>query len=313
MNCGRAHNSAEPSILCVSPGRFESLWYGVSRPTICRKQIVQHSGTTDHGHPQIERAHAHHSSSPSMSESLGPELLLAACMLLGAALYTSVGHAGASAYIALMALFGVAPPVMRPTALALNILVASFTSFRYVRAGLFRWRTLWPFLLGALPFAFLGGAIQLPGIYYRPIVGAVLLIGGTRLLWPKGLTTKQQPTDPHIVIGVHCGAAVGFLSGLTGTGGGIFLSPILLFLGWSDARIASGVAAVFILSNSIAGLLGNVVIVKALPPDLPIYAAAVLIGAIIGTTFGIRFAVPLILKALGLVLVIAGLKLIGVY
>src|SRR3954447_2539722 len=94
------------------------------------------------------------------------ELLLAGCMFLGAALYTSVGHAGASAYIALMALFGVVPTVMRPTALALNILVAGFTSFRYLRAGLFRWRTLWPFLIGAIPFAFIGGAIQLPGQFY---------------------------------------------------------------------------------------------------------------------------------------------------
>jgi uncharacterized membrane protein YfcA len=99
-------------------------------------------------------------------------LLLAACMFLGAALYTSVGHAGASAYIALMALFGTAPAVMRPTALALNILVSAFTSFRFVNAGLFRWRTLWPFVIGAVPFAFLGGSVQLPGAYYRPLVGS---------------------------------------------------------------------------------------------------------------------------------------------
>jgi len=248
-----------------------------------------------------------------MSNSLGPELLLAACMLLGAALYTSVGHAGASAYIALMALFGVAPSVMRPTALALNILVASFTSFRYLRAGLFRWRTLWPFLLGALPFAFAGGAIQLPGVYYRPIVGIVLLLSGARLLWPKKVTANKEPTDPPIVIGIICGVVIGFLSGLTGTGGGIFLSPILLFLGWSETRAASGVAAVFILCNSIAGLSGNVAIVKALPADLPLYAIAVLIGAIIGTTLGIRFPVPAVLKALGAVLIVAGCKLIGVY
>jgi uncharacterized membrane protein YfcA len=248
-----------------------------------------------------------------MTDSLSTELLLAACMFLGATLYTSVGHAGASAYIALMALFGLAPAVMRPTALALNILVASFTSFRYLRADLFRWRTLWPFLLGALPFAFIGGAIQLPGFYYRPIVGVVLLIGGARLLWANELTTNKEPTDPPIFIGALCGAAVGFLSGLTGTGGGIFLSPILLFASWSETRTASGVAAVFILCNSIAGLLGNLAIVKALPSDLPIYAAAVLLGAMIGTTFGIRFAAPMVLKALGLVLIIAGLKLIGVY
>src|SRR5215204_3800546 len=133
-----------------------------------------------------------------MFESLGSELLLAACMLMGAVLYTSVGHAGASAYIALMALFGVAPAVMRPTALALNILVASFTSFRYVRAGLFRWRTLWPFLVGAVPLAFVGGAIQLPGAYYRPLVGIVLLIGAARLLWPAELTANREPRDPPI-------------------------------------------------------------------------------------------------------------------
>jgi uncharacterized protein len=240
-------------------------------------------------------------------------LFLAACMLLGAALYTSVGHAGASAYIALMALFGTAPAVMRPTALALNVLVASFTSFRYLRAGMFRWRTLWPFLVGALPLAFIGGAIQLPGAYYKPIVGVVLLISGGRLLWPKEITANKEPRDPPIVGGVLSGAAIGFLSGLTGTGGGIFLSPIVLFLGWSATKPASGVAAVFILCNSIAGLAGNISIVKALPPDLPIYAIAVLLGAVIGTTLGIRFAVPMVLRALGLVLIIAGLKLIGVY
>jgi uncharacterized protein len=241
------------------------------------------------------------------------DLLLAGCMLVGAALYTSVGHAGASAYIALMALFGIAPAVMRPTALALNVLVASFTSFRYLRAGLFRWRTVWPFLVGAMPLAFIGGAIQLPGAYYRPIVGVVLLLGAARLLSPTELGTNREPRDPPIWAGIVSGGGIGLLSGLTGTGGGIFLSPLLLFLGWSATKPASGVAAVFILCNSIAGLLGNVAIVKALPPDLPLYAVAVLLGAIVGTAFGIRFASPVILKALGLVLVIAGLKLIGVY
>lgn len=240
-------------------------------------------------------------------------LLLAACMFFGAALYTSVGHAGASAYIALMALFGLAPAVMRPTALALNILVAGFTSFRYLRAGLFRWRTVWPFLIGAIPMAFIGGAIQLPGQYYRPIVGTVLLISGVRFLWPRELKATQEPRDPPVIIGVTCGAGIGFLSGLTGTGGGIFLSPLLLFAGWSETRSASGVAAVFILANSIAGLIGNIAIVKALPPDLPLYAAAVLLGAVIGTTLGIRWRTEIVLRALGVVLIIAGLKLVGVY
>lgn len=277
-------------------------------PTVCRKQTVKHTGTTDHGHNLPNGALRPHCAMFEIHT-----LALAACMLLGAALYTSVGHAGASAYIALMALIGVAPAVMRPTALALNILVAGFTSFRYLRTGLFRWRTLWPFLIGALPFAILGGAVQLPGQFYRPLVGAILIVAGVRFLWPKDVTSNQKPRDPPVIAAVAFGALIGLLSGLTGTGGGIFLSPILLFAGWSDTRAASGVAAVFILCNSIAGLLGNIAIVRSLPAELPIYAAAVMLGAIVGTTFGIKFAVPTILKALGLVLMIAGFKLIGVY
>jgi uncharacterized membrane protein YfcA len=103
------------------------------------------------------------------------------------------------------------------------------------------------------------------------------------------------------------------LAGLTGTGGGIFLSPLILFAGWSGTKTASGVAAVFILGNSIAGLAGNLTIVQTLPPDLPYYALAVLLGAVIGTTLGIRWRPPIVLKALGLVLIIAGVKLLGVY
>jgi uncharacterized protein len=245
--------------------------------------------------------------------SLNSELLLAACMFLGAALYSSVGHGGASAYIALMALFGVAPGVMRPTALMLNIIVTSFTSWRYYANGMFRWRTLWPFLAGAVPFAFLGGSINLPGSIYRPLLGVVLLLSATRMLWPKELKSSTEWHDPPALLGVACGAGIGFLSGLTGTGGGIFLSPLLLFLAWSSAKPASGVVAVFILCNSAAGLLGNFASVRSLPPDLPLFAGAVLAGALVGTTLGIKLATPFILRALGAVLVIAGLKLIGVY
>jgi uncharacterized protein len=241
------------------------------------------------------------------------ELLLAACMFLGAALYSSVGHGGASAYIALMALFGIAPGVMRPTALMLNIIVTTFTSWRYFANGMFRWRTLWPFLAGAVPFAFLGGSINLPGSIYRPMLGVVLLLSATRMLWPKELKSSTQWHDPPIVLGVLCGAGIGFLSGLTGTGGGIFLSPLLLFLAWSSAKPASGVVAVFILCNSAAGLLGNLASVRSLPPDLPLFAGAVLAGAVVGTSLGITLATPFILRALGVVLIIAGLKLIGVY
>jgi len=234
-------------------------------------------------------------------------------MALAAALYTTVGHAGASAYIALMALFGIAPEVMRPTALTLNVLVASFTSYFYLRAGFFKWRTLWPFLIGAVPLAFIGGATPVPGHLYKVLVGAVLLIASARLLWPKDMQSVLEPRQPPIAWGIVAGAGIGLLAGLTGTGGGIFLSPLLLFLGWSDVRTASGVVALFILCVSIAGLAGNYTIVQSLPAELPIYAVAVLGGALVGTTLGIRLPSPAILKALGVVLLIAGLKLIGVY
>lgn len=239
-------------------------------------------------------------------------LLLLGGMFLAAMLYSSVGHAGASAYLALMALFNLAPAVMRPTALVLNILVASIVSARFTLAGLFRWRVLWPFLIGAVPLAFFGGSIHLPGSIYRPIVGVVLLIAAVRLLLPQKLHLKETVAPP-VVPAILGGGAIGFLSGLTGTGGGIFLSPLILFMSWAETRTVSGVAAVFILCNSTAGLLGNLSVVGSLPPELPYYAAATVIGALTGATLGVkRLPGPVILKALGVVLTIAGLKLVFV-
>lgn len=240
-------------------------------------------------------------------------LALAACMFLGAMLYSTVGHAGASAYIALMALFGVPAATMRPTALVLNLIVASLGTFRYARAGLFRWRTLWPFLLGALPFAFLGGSIKLPGEVYRPIMGVVLLFSATRMLWPRELKAQTQWRDPPIYAGILWGVLIGLLAGLTGTGGGIFLSPLLLFMAWSAPKPASGVTALFILANSASGLAGNFASVGSLPPELPVYAVAVLLGGLAGTTLGIKLPTKWILRALGLVLLVASAKLFGVY
>lgn len=240
-------------------------------------------------------------------------LLLAFGLMAGALLYSSVGHAGASAYIALMALAGVAPEEMRPTALVLNILVASFGTWRYARAGLFRWRTLWPFLIGAVPFAFIGGGITLPTTLYRPLVGLILWFSAARLLWPTPLPSVTAPRDPPVALGIAAGTLIGLLAGLTGTGGGIFLSPILLFTGWSAPKIASGVAAAFILANSIAGLSGNLASVQSLPDALPLYAAAVLIGALGGTRLGIRVSQPVLFKLLAAVLLVAGAKLLSIW
>lgn len=241
------------------------------------------------------------------------DLLMALSIALGAALYSSVGHAGASAYIAIMALFGVPAATMRPTALTLNVIVATLASGRYLRAGLFRWRVLWPFLVTAVPMAFVGGTISLPTDIYRPLLGVVLWLSAARLLLPARLKPEIEPKDPPIPQAMLAGAVIGMLSGLTGTGGGIFLSPILLLLHWSPVKPASGVAAVFILANSIAALAGNISAVQNLPALLPLYAGAALAGAMVGTTLGIRLESSVLTKALAVVLVIAGAKMIGVY
>lgn len=238
-------------------------------------------------------------------------LALAACIFVAATLYSSVGHAGASAYIALMALFGIEAAVMRPTALALNIIVASLASFRFIRAGLFRWRTLWPFLVTALPMAYLGGTIELRSDIYRPLVGVVLWLSAARLLWPRPLKVEQESSDPPLYFALPAGAGIGLLAGLTGTGGGIFLSPLLLFMAWAPTRTVSGVAAVFVLANSVSGLAGQAASLGSLPAELPLFAAAALAGGLLGTTLGIRLPQRAILTTLGLVLVVAGAKLVG--
>lgn len=242
-------------------------------------------------------------------------LVLAVFFFGAALLYASVGHAGASAYLAIMALSGVSPDVARPTALALNILVASWVSYRFWRGGHIKWRALAPFLVGSIPLAFLGGSLPVAPGLYKKLVGVVLLFAaaGMALTAQRAAqadTGRAEPRAPRIPA-VGIGAGIGLLSGLTGTGGGIFLSPILLLAGWAETRAASGMAAVFILGNSIAGLAGNVSRLASLPSSLPIFAAAVVVGAVIGSEIGNRRGRIVHLRAaLSVVLVIAGLKLI---
>ena len=235
--------------------------------------------------------------------------LLALAFFAGAILYSSVGHAGASGYLAAMAFAGMAPATMRPTALVLNLLVASIASVRFARAGFFSWRLLWPFALGSVPFAYVGGGITLPGDWYRALVGIVLWVAAVRL-W-LNLSVSRQEREPPVVVAVLCGAGIGLLAGLTGTGGGIFLSPLLLFLRWAETRQTGGVAAAFILLNSLAGLAGNPASLSNLPADLPLWAAAVVIGGFIGAEIGSRrIGTPAFRRVLGVVLVVAGAKLI---
>jgi uncharacterized membrane protein YfcA len=238
-------------------------------------------------------------------------LLLAILILVIALLYSTVGHAGASGYLAAMALFGMAPVVMKPTALTLNIIVALIGTIRFYRAGFFSWRTFWPFALASIPMAYAGGSLTLPVPIYKSVVGIVLLYSAVRLFWSASAADGKETALVPIWIALIIGAAIGLLSGLTGVGGGIFLSPVLLLMGWAKTRETSGVAVTFILVNSIAGLLGNYSSITHLSGDLIFWAPAALIGGWIGTELGTRLLpVSGIRRFLSVVLILAGLKLL---
>jgi uncharacterized membrane protein YfcA len=239
---------------------------------------------------------------------------LATLVFVAATIYSSVGHAGASGYLAAMALFGLPPAVMRPTALTLNILVASLATVRLRQANLVRWRPLLLLCSASIPAAFVGGTIQLPGHWYRTLVGIVLMAAAWKLFVdprdaskPASEVASVIPWWPALVTGL----LVGLLSGLTGTGGGIFLSPLLIFFGWSGARQQAGITAPFILVNSIAGLAGNLVSLQRLPAELPYLVVAALLGGVLGTQLGIRWlSVRALQRALAVFLVIAALKFV---
>lgn len=235
-------------------------------------------------------------------------LLITAAFLVAAVLYSSVGHAGASGYLAVMAFLGTAPATMRPTALVLNLVVASIATWRFGKAGLFSWRLFWPFALGSIPLAFVGGAITLPGHWYRTLVGLILWAAALRLWLDLRVATPTPPSTPAAVIS---GGGIGVLAGLTGTGGGIFLSPLLLFMGWAGARETGGVSAAFILVNSLAGLAARPSSLAQLPEAMPIWAGAVALGGLVGSTLGSRsLGTPAFKRTLGVVLLIAGAKLV---
>jgi uncharacterized membrane protein YfcA len=226
-----------------------------------------------------------------------------------ALLYSSVGHAGASGYIATMTLFGLAPTAIRPTALVLNILVASIGTFQFWRAGYFSWKLFWPFALLSIPAAYLGGYLQPSASVLRILIGVVLLFSAARLLFRRGDPTETSP--PSVPVAVAVGAGLGFLAGLTGTGGGIFLTPLLLFCEWARIREAAAVSALFIWVNSIAGLVGYFTKVHSIPSLGFILAAAAIVGGVIGSHLGSkRLAVRVISLCLATVLLIAGMKLI---
>jgi len=238
-------------------------------------------------------------------------LVLTLLIFTAALLYSSVGHAGASGYLAAMALFGLAPAVMKPTALTLNLVVATVGTIRFAAAGHFDWRIFAPLATLSVPMAFLGGWMGLPVPAYRIILGAVLLFAAWRLAVKPATRAAAELKPVSVPRALIFGAGLGWLSGLTGVGGGIFLSPLLLFLGWADVRKTAGVSVAFILVNSAAGLLGHWASVKNVPHEIVWWAPAALLGGIIGAELGSRRLAPVTMRRLlSVVLVVAGVKML---
>jgi uncharacterized membrane protein YfcA len=239
-------------------------------------------------------------------------LLVCAALFVVAVLYSAVGHAGASGYIAVLTLFGYGPEVIRPVALILNVLVAAIGAVQFARAGHFSWRLFWPFAALAVPLAFVGGSVTLPTHWLKVLVGIVLLASAVKFLGRPG--PEPQLRRPPVPVALAVGGALGFLAGLTGTGGGIFLTPVLIIMRWGRTKEASAVSAMFILVNSVAGLAGlvsNAGTLTLFPPHgawFPIVAVA---GGALGASLGSRRLDPVVIKRLlAVVLVIAGLKLV---
>jgi uncharacterized membrane protein YfcA len=242
------------------------------------------------------------------------ESLLSPIFALVAILYAAVGQAGGTGYIAVMGLIGFAPDVIKPTALALNILVAAIGCARFYRAGLLTLRSCYPFAILGAPFSLLGGTVHLRASIYHPVVGVLLLLAAyqtIRSVRVAGLRDDGAPHQPPFMASMLVGGVVGFVSGITGVGGGIFLAPLVLWLGWVETRQALAVSAAFNLLNSTAALAGAWATMPALPAPLPWWLASVGLGAVIGSWLGAYHLPPRILRTiLAALLLVSGLRMI---
>lgn len=237
------------------------------------------------------------------------DFLIVVAVFVVALLYSSVGHGGASGYLAVLALFGVASSVSRPTALALNVFVASIAFVQFYREKHFDWKVFLPFAAASVPFAFIGGMIHLPTTVYKIILGVTLMLAAIRLAIL--MKSEIEPRAPKIWICLAVGAILGLVSGLVGVGGGIFLTPILLLMNWTETKKAAGISALFILVNSISGLLGNYAQVLQLSATVYVWIFAAIVGGIIGATLGSKkFNSMTLRRVLAVGLLVAGMKLI---
>jgi hypothetical protein len=239
-------------------------------------------------------------------------LLIALGAFAMATMYSTVGHGGGSGYLAILAIAAIAPEQMRPTALLLNVVVASIATWKFAGQGKFRKDIFLPLICASIPAAFIGGAFALPPQLYKPIVGIILLLAAIRLCIP--IQGKERTKSPQIFVLIVTGICIGFISGVIGIGGGIFLSPLVLLLGWTTAKQTATISAPFILLNSMAGLCGITFELGGLPISAPLVApllVAVVVGGYIGATFGSKKLGHMGLRtALGIVLLFASAKML---
>jgi uncharacterized membrane protein YfcA len=241
---------------------------------------------------------------------VGSIIIVTILVFIVAALYSSVGHGGASGYLAVLSFFAVAPATMGSTALTLNILVAGVALFSYVRAGHLSWRLAWPFILLSIPAAFVGGLVRVSERTYFVLLALALVFAAYRLAMSATGSAEGTEYKPvKLSASLPAGAAIGFLSGIVGVGGGIFLSPVMLLFRWADAKKTSAVAALFIVVNSLAGLAGRLVKGElAIGAFAPLIVVAFL-GGLLGSYYGAnRFSGIVLRRLLAVVLVIAALK-----
>jgi uncharacterized protein len=229
------------------------------------------------------------------------DLLLAVALAIIATLYSAAGQAGGTGYVAALGLAGIALETIKPSALALNVLVSGIGCIRFYRAGLFAWRNAYPFGVLGLPFSFIGGALHLPPSIYQPVVGAMLFVAGVQMIMAAPATAaldQSAPSAPPFVASMVVGGIIGFASGVTGIGGGIFLAPVVLALGWAKTRETAATSAVFNFINSSAGLLGAWAILPSLPAQLPVWLVSAGLGGLLGSRLGLGHLTPRMLRVL---------------
>jgi uncharacterized protein len=237
--------------------------------------------------------------------------LLLVCLLIVALLYSTVGHGGGTAYLAIFALFNLAPESIKVSALLLNIIVSGIASFQFYKTKLIDWKLLFPFILGSIPLSFIGASIDVDPLVYKRALGIFLLLATARLILQVDNGKQEKKYEPQFLTAILIGMCIGFLSGCLGIGGGIILSPIILFFKWSDIKHTSAVSALFIFCNSVAGIFA--ILSKDFQIETKIFAmgSVVIIGGMIGSYYGSVVLNNKILKQLlSLVLFTAAIKLI---